>query len=97
MGRLQRFWQVMEPRGEAAAHWDWITELATLMGVSEIPDYYDSDEVWRDLAPKVPLLASIPWEGIDAAGVVLEGVGMPDDQTGGKGEREQRGVSRWPR
>ena len=97
MGRLQRFWQVMEPRGEAAAHWDWVTEIAGLMDAASVPDYYDSDEVFRDLAPKVPVLAGIEWEEIDAGGVALEGVGQPEDQTGGRGEREVRGVSRWPR
>jgi NADH-quinone oxidoreductase subunit G len=95
MGRLQRFWQSLEPRGEAAAHWDWLAEIARNMGHSV--DYHDSDDVFAELAPRSEALSGVGFEAIGQDGILLPGIGAQEDQTGAKGLAEEKGVSRWPR
>lgn len=95
MGRVQRFFQAFEPRGEAATHWDWLGEVARKLG--HPVDHHDSGDVWAAHAPRSDVLGAVKWDDIGHAGVQLEGVGSPDDQTGGKGMLDDVGVSRWPR
>lgn len=95
MGRVQRFHEVFEPRGEAAPHWDWLGEVARNLGHDV--DYGDGDDVWAALAPRSETLGAIAWDAIGATGADLDGVGADEDQSGGVGSKDKKGVSRWPR
>ncbi|MDF1565959.1 MAG: 2Fe-2S iron-sulfur cluster-binding protein [Deltaproteobacteria bacterium] len=96
-GRAQRFTRAFEPRGEAAAHWEWLLELARALG--EELDAEDPASLWAELGGRSPVLGSVEWGEVPAEGVTLDGVGVSEDdsQTGGRGVRHERGISRWPR
>ncbi len=96
-GRAQRFGSAFEARGEAASHWEWLLEIARVLGAEAQAE--DAAGIWAELAGRSPVLGSVEWGEVSAEGLALDGVGAGEDdpQTGGRGVRHERGISRWPR
>lgn len=59
-GITQRFRRAFPPKGESQPHWKWAVELAKAFG-SELRAA-SSREVWKQLSPSVPELASFEWD-----------------------------------
>lgn len=59
-GITQRFRRAFPPRGDSQPHWKWAVDLARALGLEM--KAMSSREVWRQLSPSVPELASFEWD-----------------------------------
>ncbi|MFQ6673036.1 MAG: molybdopterin-dependent oxidoreductase, partial [Candidatus Tectimicrobiota bacterium] len=65
-GRVQRFWQALEPLGEALPEWDIWVGLAQALGVACA--YQNPREVFDDLAQAVDAYAGLSYETLGKTG-----------------------------
>jgi NADH-quinone oxidoreductase subunit G len=59
-GILQRFRKAYPPRGDSQPHWQWSADLLRAFG--KVASYASSRDVFLQLSPRVPELASFPWD-----------------------------------
>lgn len=59
-GIIQRFRKAYPPRAESQPHWKWAADLLRAFG--KVASYASSRDVFIELAPRVPELASFPWD-----------------------------------
>ena len=65
-GIVQRFRKAYPPRGESQPHWKWAADLLRAFG--KVASYASSRDVFLELAPRVPELASFAWDKEAALG-----------------------------
>jgi NADH-quinone oxidoreductase subunit G len=59
-GIVQRFRKAYPPRGDSQPHWQWAADLLRAFG--RVASYASSRDVFIELAPRVPELASFAWD-----------------------------------
>ena len=59
-GITQRFRRAFPPRGDSQPHWKWAVDLAKGLGLEM--KAASSREIWKQLSPSVPELASFEWD-----------------------------------
>ncbi len=59
-GIIQRFRRAYPPKGDSQPHWKWAVDLARQLGLEMKAT--SSREIFKQLAPQVPELASFEWD-----------------------------------
>jgi len=70
-GRVQRFWQAVEPLGEARADWEILADVARALGQDWHPAR--AADCFRELAAGVPAFAGLTYRELGDQGVVASG------------------------
>jgi predicted molibdopterin-dependent oxidoreductase YjgC len=69
-GRVQRFMQNIQPKGQARAEWEFLYELARgLCGMEEIRGM---EGLFNRMAAEVPAFRGLTWAGLGDLGVTIE-------------------------
>ncbi len=65
-GRVQRFMQSVQPKGNARAEWEFLHELA--QGVAGLPDVSSIEGAFNQMAADVPAFNGLTWAGLGDLG-----------------------------
>ena len=71
LGRVQRFWPAVAPRGEARADWEILAAVAGALGHDWRP--LRPERLFRDLAAHVPAFAGLSYKALGDHGAPVAG------------------------
>ena len=68
-GRVQRFWQAVQPWGDARAEWEFLHDL--LFNVTGQDGYSSIEGLFNQMAQQVPAFQGLTWAGLGETGVTI--------------------------